>query len=162
MKVLIAVKTYPTLSEKYDELVCTAGFLEDGSWIRLYPIPFRKLNSNARYKKWQWIELELTKNTKDFRKESYRPFNIENEIKILDKVGTEKDWVKRKAIVLKNVKHNMVELIEEAKNPIIGTSLAVLNPQKSLISYGKNVKENGIKRRWILFMRIRRKKVCLI
>ncbi|MPM62092.1 hypothetical protein SDC9_108958 [bioreactor metagenome] len=43
MKVLIAVKTYPTLSEKYDELVCTAGFLEDGSWIRLYPIPFRKL-----------------------------------------------------------------------------------------------------------------------
>ena len=27
-RVLIAVKTYPTLSEKYDELVCTAGFLE--------------------------------------------------------------------------------------------------------------------------------------
>jgi hypothetical protein len=26
-KVLITVKTYPTLSEKYDELVCTAGFL---------------------------------------------------------------------------------------------------------------------------------------
>ncbi len=42
-KVLIAVKTYPTLSTKYDELVCTAGFLEDGSWVRVYPIPFRKL-----------------------------------------------------------------------------------------------------------------------
>ena len=27
-RVLIAVKTYPTLSEKYDELVCTAGFLD--------------------------------------------------------------------------------------------------------------------------------------
>jgi hypothetical protein len=38
-KVLIAVKTYPSLSSKYDELVCTAGFLEDGSWIRVYPIP---------------------------------------------------------------------------------------------------------------------------
>lgn len=49
-KVLIAVKTYPTLSEKYDELVCTAGFLEDGSWIRTYPIPFRKLNYEKRYK----------------------------------------------------------------------------------------------------------------
>ena len=36
-RVLIAVKTYPTLSEKYDELVCTAGFLEDGTWIRIYP-----------------------------------------------------------------------------------------------------------------------------
>ena len=41
-KVLIAVKTYPSISKKYDELVCTAGFLEDGSWIRLYPIQFRK------------------------------------------------------------------------------------------------------------------------
>jgi hypothetical protein len=31
-KILITVKTYPTLSEKYDELVCTAGFKEDGTW----------------------------------------------------------------------------------------------------------------------------------
>lgn len=47
-RVLIAVKTYPTLSEKYDELVCTAGFLEDGTWIRIYPIPFRKLSYDKR------------------------------------------------------------------------------------------------------------------
>ena len=33
MNVLITVKTYPTISVKYDELVCTAGFREDGSWI---------------------------------------------------------------------------------------------------------------------------------
>jgi hypothetical protein len=36
-RVFITVKTYPPLSEKYDELVCTAGISEDGSWIRLYP-----------------------------------------------------------------------------------------------------------------------------
>lgn len=42
MKVLVTVKTYPTISVKYDELVCTAGFREDGSWIRIYPIPFLK------------------------------------------------------------------------------------------------------------------------
>ena len=28
-KVLITVKTYPSLSAKYGELVCTAGFLEE-------------------------------------------------------------------------------------------------------------------------------------
>ena len=28
-KVLITVKTYPTISEKYKELACTAGFRED-------------------------------------------------------------------------------------------------------------------------------------
>lgn len=56
-RVLITVKTYPTLSEKYDELVCTAGFREDGSWIRIYPIPFRKLDYQNQYHKWQWINI---------------------------------------------------------------------------------------------------------
>ena len=50
-KVLVTVKTYPTLSDKYDELVCTAGLREDGSWIRIYPVPFRKLDYQNRY---QW------------------------------------------------------------------------------------------------------------
>ena len=49
-KVFITVKTYPTLSKKYDELVCTAGFFEDGSWVRIYPLPFRKLDYEKRYK----------------------------------------------------------------------------------------------------------------
>ena len=43
-KVFITVKTYPTLSKKYNELVCTAGILDDGSWVRIYPLPFRKLD----------------------------------------------------------------------------------------------------------------------
>jgi hypothetical protein len=50
-KVLITVKTYPAISQKYDELVCTAGFREDGTWIRVYPIPFRKLDYGSQYKK---------------------------------------------------------------------------------------------------------------
>lgn len=129
-KVLISVKTYPTLSERYDELVCTAGFLEDGSWIRIYPIPFRKLKIDSKYQKWQWIEIDLTKNTKDFRKESFRPTNLDNEIKVLNKVGTERNWFTRKSIVLKNIYYNMDKLIAEAKNPEIGTSLAVFKPKE--------------------------------
>ena len=113
-RVLIAVKTYPTLSEKYDELVCTAGFLEDGTWIRIYPIPFRKLSYDKRYSKWQWIELDLVKNTSDFRKESFRPANIDNEIKIVGEIDTKNGWAQRKSIVLKHVRYNMAELIEEA------------------------------------------------
>jgi hypothetical protein len=53
-KVLITVKTYPAISSKYDELVCTAGFLEDGSWIRIYPIQFRKKAFEEQYKKYDW------------------------------------------------------------------------------------------------------------
>lgn len=47
MKVLITVKTYPIPSAKYDELVCTAGVREDGSFVRLYPINFRDLQGIA-------------------------------------------------------------------------------------------------------------------
>ncbi len=79
-KVLITVKTYPALSVKYDELVCTAGFLEDGTWIRIYPIQFRKKSFDEQYKKYQWIEMDLVKNTSDFRKESYRPFSYDTKI----------------------------------------------------------------------------------
>ncbi len=39
-RVLITVKTYPTLSGKYGETVCTAGVRQDGTWVRMYPVPF--------------------------------------------------------------------------------------------------------------------------
>jgi hypothetical protein len=42
-KILITVKTYPVISKKYQETVCTAGLREDGSWVRLYPVPFRTM-----------------------------------------------------------------------------------------------------------------------
>lgn len=127
-KVLITVKTYPSLSEKYDELVCTAGLLEDGRWIRIYPVPFRKLDYQNRYEKWHWIELDLVKNTSDFRPESYRPANLDKEIRILNKVDTKYDWAFRKEIVLKNVITNISNLIDQAKND--GVSLAVVKPKK--------------------------------
>ena len=74
-KVLITVKTYPAISGKYDELVCTAGFTEDGKLIRIYPVPFRKKDYSQQYRKYEWIELDLVKNTSDFRPESYRPYS---------------------------------------------------------------------------------------
>ena len=75
-RVFITVKTYPTLSKKYDELVCTAGILDDGSWVRVYPLPFRKLDYENRYRKYQWMELPLIKNESDPRPESYKITDI--------------------------------------------------------------------------------------
>ncbi|HLW10971.1 MAG TPA: hypothetical protein VKX35_11245 [Fermentimonas sp.] len=130
-KVLVSVKTYPTLSEKYDELVCTAGFREDGSWIRIYPVPFRKLDYSNRYNKWEWIEMDLVKNTKDFRPESYRPADLTKEIKRGGKVSTENGWFDRKELCFKNkVYTNLTELIAEAKDKEISTSLAIVKPKE--------------------------------
>lgn len=130
-KVLITVKTYPAISKKYEELVCTAGFLEDGTWIRIYPIQFRKKSYNQQYSKYQWIELDLVKNKEDVRPESYRPVSHDTEINIVGEIKPDGNtWAERRPIVLKKVYDNLSQLIAEAKNKTICTSLAVFKPAK--------------------------------
>lgn len=132
-KVLITVKTYPTLSAKYEELVCTAGFREDGTWIRIYPVQFRKKAYHEQYGKYQWIEIDLVKNDSDFRPESYRPVTHDTEIKIIGSIPTDGDaWMERRKFVLNKVYFSLTELIAEAKDRNIETSLAVFKPTKVL------------------------------
>ena len=129
-KVLIAVKTYPTISTKYDELVCTAGFTEEGKWIRIYPIQFRRLGYENQYKKYEWIEIDIVKNEEDFRPESFRPRILELEPQRLGSINTDNNWAERKGIVLDKVYNDISLLIAEAKDKQISTSLAVFKPTK--------------------------------
>ena len=138
-RVYIIVKTYPTISREYSELVCTAGLLEDGSWIRLYPIPFRKLDIEKKYKKYTWIELEAERNTKDFRPETYRPkLSTINVLENPKKV----DWDYRKKIILGKTKiyYDLTELISEAKERFV--SLAIFKPTRVLSFKAEEVDRN--------------------
>ncbi len=125
-KILITVKTYPSLSKKYGELVCTAGINENGDWLRIYPIPYRKLYvKNTQYEKYRWIETEIEKNTSDPRVESYK-VDYKN-IQLLDFITTDNNWSERKNVVLKKgYTKNLDELIEKSKNDNL--SLAVFKP----------------------------------
>ncbi|WP_044232324.1 hypothetical protein [Chloroflexus sp. Y-396-1] len=136
MKVLITVKTYPTISVRYDELVCTAGFREDGSWVRIYPIPFRKKTYDERYKKYDWITIDLERNERDFRPESYRPVPG-SKIEVVGHIDTKRFWEERRRICLKKVYDNLAELIAEAKNPQLYTSLATFKPTEILDFYAE-------------------------
>lgn len=138
-KVLITVKTCPTISSKYDELVCTAGFREDGTWVRIYPVPFRKKAYTEQYKKYDWIELDLVKNKSDFRPESYRPSTLDTEINVVGHIDTQKNRLKRKKVCLGKIYYNLSELIAEAKDKNIGTSLAVFKPTEILDFYAESV-----------------------
>ena len=128
-KVLIAVKTYPTISVKHEELVCTAGFREDGTWVRIYPVKFRKKAYHEQYEKYQWIEIDLVKNESDFRPESFRPVSHDTEIIIIGKIPADGNtWHERRKFILNNVHLNLTELIAEAKDREKETSLAVFKP----------------------------------
>lgn len=129
-KILITVTTYPLPSRSYDELVCTAGILEDGSWIRIYPIPLSFLNQikkDTGFKKYTWIEMDLKSRTDDFRPESYSP--VEFEFKFIKSVGTKFYWKERKKICLKNVYKNKAKLLEDSRKPK-NVSLATFKPSK--------------------------------
>lgn len=123
-KILIAVKTYPLPSNEYQELVCTAGIKEDGSWIRLYPVPFRYLPFGQQYKKWDWIETNIAKHEGDVRAESYRPCG---NINIVGHIDTNKNWEDRKKYILRNVESSIGSLKEKAKK---GISIVVVRPKE--------------------------------
>ncbi|MBU8902743.1 MAG: hypothetical protein KOO69_08385, partial [Victivallales bacterium] len=125
-KVFMTIKTYPNLSRKYGELVCTAGVC-NGKWIRIYPIEFRK-KEFQQFKKFQWIGVDLERNWKDFRLESYRP---DGDVKLLDHISTKKQGWSERMNELKSLKlyDDFQELISIAKQkPYL--SLAMIKPEK--------------------------------
>ena len=131
-KVFMLIKTYPNLSKKYGELVCTAGICQ-GQFVRIYPIKFRDLDEYSQFKKYQWISVTLEKRpaSKDVRLESYSP---RGDIKLLEAIdsGQANFWQKRMRIIdTVPLYRNLQKLIGEAKQKPY-PSLAILKPTKIL------------------------------
>lgn len=128
LKVLITVKTYPIPSSKYDELVCTAGVREDGSFVRLYPINFRDLPFGQQYRKYQWIAVNAGRyGGRDARKESYRPDC--DSIKLLgEPIPAKGNWSQRAKYALAQRSLSMEDLYEQQRRD--RTSLGVFRPKR--------------------------------
>ncbi len=130
-KILIATKTYPSISTKYKETVCTAGILLDEDekplqWIRIYPVRFRELDFEQRYKRWSIISAEIERNEKDFREESYR-IN-DTSISVVREIGTKNNWEERKSFVLPLQFRSINDIQAQGK------SLGIIKP-KSIEKY---------------------------
>ncbi|MEV6982841.1 hypothetical protein AB0M95_16490 [Sphaerisporangium sp. NPDC051017] len=130
LRVLITVKAAPNPSETYGETVCVAALsLDLGSpgWIRLYPINFRELDSDSRFKKYDIVTVEAKPNTSDPRSESWRPradsFVVERHIK---------DWDRRMSYVDDYVEGSMCALIDAARERPGARSLAAIRPKEVL------------------------------
>jgi hypothetical protein len=128
MRVLIIAKTYPELSAKYGETVCTAGVDEAGNPLRLYPIPFRYLSGPQRFRRYQWIDASLTKSANDARPESHSIRS--GSITLAEEVpATLDEWGKRAETVLKSSHwqfSSMNELLVAQRTS--GQSLAFTRP----------------------------------
>jgi len=94
-RLLILCKTYPSPSSQYVETSCVAAMEETGQLVRLYPVPFRLMQDEAQFKKWQWIEAEVEKARKDHRPESHQ-IRVDNLQVARVVLSTAKDWAARR------------------------------------------------------------------
>lgn len=125
-KILIATKTYPSISIKYKETVCTAGILLDDNenplrWIRIYPIRFRELEIDKRFPRWGIISAEIERNSKDYREESFRI--MDTSIEVIRKVSTANNWAEIKSFILPFQFRSTQEIKNQKK------SLGLIKPQ---------------------------------
>jgi hypothetical protein len=112
-RVLITVRTYPVPATKGIEVSCTAAVTDDGQWIRLFPVPYRSLSADKRFKKYQWIEVALNKAGNDPRPESYH-LNIET-IKLGETVSTADEWAARRKILNSLMRPSLCGIYAEQK-----------------------------------------------
>lgn len=128
-RILILCKTYPSPSAKYVETSCVAGMDETGALIRLFPVPFRLINSDAQqFKKWQWIRAQVRKTNDDHRPESHR-ISIDTIEVLGDPLSTKNEWAQRHEAI-KSVEvfddYDALELARHAR----GITLGLLRPTR--------------------------------
>lgn len=128
-RILITVKTYPTLSRKYGETVCTAGVRPDGSWLRIYPVPFRRLDETEQYRKFDWLECDLIRARSDHRPESRSPIDVA-QLRPVGHLDTSGNWRERRELLLRTatVYKCLQTVIDAAKSNRM--SLAVFKPTR--------------------------------
>jgi hypothetical protein len=76
LRLLITVKAAPNPSARHGETVCVGALSVDPgrrSWIRLYPIHFRDLDDDNKFRKYDIVTVDALPAVQDRRRESWRP-----------------------------------------------------------------------------------------
>ena len=130
LSLMIAVKAAPVPTAQLQESMCVAGISlgSEPRWIRLFPIPFRDLADDSKFRKYEEVTLQATRPSNDRRPESWMP--ILGSIRTGRFLGTEHGWSERRERIASVGEWNMCDLIalnlsgSGPKTP----SLAVVRP----------------------------------
>lgn len=109
-RILITVRTYPNISTKYIETVCTGGINDRGEWRRLYPVSLRYQDPSKQYKTFDVVEVGLRPGG-DSRTESRRPEMTT--LKITDHLG---QWMNRCAWVNPTINASLRKMEADGKS----------------------------------------------
>jgi len=104
-RVLITIRTYPNPADRGIEVSCTAGITNEGRWIRLYPVPYRRMDVDKQFAKYQWVDVTVTKAQRDPRPESYTPDIDSIQIRESVPISRKTNWAARWDIVQPLISH---------------------------------------------------------
>jgi hypothetical protein len=124
------VKAYPALSTKYGEVSCVAGVeitAEGLRWIRLYPVPFRSLEDDQQFRKYQRVRLSVEAHRGDLRPETRRPNRDSIEVHGAP-ISTKNAWEARRRFVEPLMAASMCEISRRQQQD--KTSLGVFRPKR--------------------------------
>lgn len=128
LRVMIWGKTYPELSSRHTETVCTGAVDERGRPIRLYPVPLRYLEGDQQYGVGDIVEVRASRNLRDNRPESYRidPTSV----RIVGKIPPDaQEWAGRRDWLCRNANWQFESLAElEAARLQDATSMGFIRP----------------------------------
>ena len=125
-ELLILAKTYPNPSSKHREITCIAAVNRQRELRRLFPLPFRYLQGDQKFQKWEWITARIAKASKDHRPESH---TIDSDsIVRIGRISTKGSWRDRLIWIDGHSHANPEEL--EAKRQSHGITLGFIRPKR--------------------------------
>lgn len=137
-ELLILTKTYPYPSTKYRETTCVAALNRSGQMRRLYPVPYRFLDGNQQFQKWEWIRASLSKPREDNRPESFH-VDTDSIVRTNLRIGTEHAWRERRQWIQPHCVAGFQEI--ETRRQTSGQTLGFIRPTKIIQLMIKPVKE---------------------
>jgi hypothetical protein len=126
---LILTKTYPNPSAKHRETTCVAALNSRGEMRRLYPVPFRFLEGEHQFQKWEWIRASLIRPRQDKRPESYR-IDTDSITRTRKRIGTERAWQERREWIEPHIVEGFASL--EERRQAMGNTLGFIRATRLL------------------------------
>jgi len=120
-RALIVVRTYPIPAKSSIEASCTAAITDESNWLRLFPVPWRLLAADKRFRRYQWVEVSVVK-ARDHRPESYR-LNDDGIRIISEPLSTANAWRARKDVIFPLRRHCLCCIArarDEQRYPTLG------------------------------------------
>ena len=127
-RVLILVKATPQPSRQYGDTVCVAGVdmnTDPHRWVRLYPVPFRYLDGDRQFKKYDIITVRTRDAGADRRPESRKIAG--STIQIIQHLD---GWKRRSPWIEPLAGPTMCALVDRTRADINAQSLAAVRPAK--------------------------------